>query len=729
MALEPVCYNFVMADGDSNWHIRRFNLTEEISELYHCVLELQYPVVDIDLEAMLGVSCLVTLSRGSIVTHRLCGVIKQIECVGTAEDHLVIQAEIVPALWMLTQTMNSRIFQNQTAVEIVCEILKEDLEPYARDVSLTLRRSAYAVREYCVQYHESDYDFVRRLLHEEGISFYFDHSANNENIILVDANSAYPTYDSPTGDIVRLVPHSAGVPSEEVVQLLQKKRVLGPTSLILREYDWQKPKMMVHYELHKKDNMQNERLIYDSAPALCLEANHQDFRNRIELGNQANTIADELIVGEAIVSGFTPGSRFELYDRSIGALKGRYLITSIVHHGTAPSIFAAEEKNDSEYKNTFICVPEDKVYRPHYANKRPTVGTQTAVVVGPANEEVYTDEHGRIKVQFHWDLKGKNNEHSSCWIRVMQSWAGKGFGTLFVPRIGMEVVVQFLEGNADRPIVIGCVYNGANLTAISLPQEKTKSGITTRSSPECAGYNELIFEDACGHEEIAIRAQKDLRAKILNDQSTQIGHDDTESVSNNQTVQIGNNQNISVGSNRSLNVGANETINVGNDQTATIVANQITNVGANHQVTVAAQDQLNIGGNRSKLIGGNESISVSANRKSQITSNDKLTVGGSQNIKIASKKSESVGSISQENIGGAKTLSIGGAYAVNVGAAMSTTVAGINTEQTGFLKIIKAGAKIQLCCGDSKITLSKSGEITIEGKKAVKVIGGVIDLN
>ena len=640
---------------------------------------------------------------------------------GAAADNLLVEVELVPALWALTQSLNSRVFQHLCAVDIARQVLGDGLKPYDRCVRSILKRQDYAVRDYCVQYHESDYDFVRRLFHEEGVGFYFDHSGHAEEMVLVDANQAYPEHTSPAGKIVRLASPGAGAPNEEVVQALRPGRALRPTSVVLREYDWQKPNMLVRHELRGHDCTQKERVIYDSAPALCLEANGRDGRARLQIHDEQNAIDGWLAKGEGNVSGLMPGCRLELQDHGVAALEGRYLVTTVEHEGTAPGLFAGVEKGESEYHNSFGCIPEEVPYRPVRELKRPVLGTQTATVVGPSGEEVFTDEHGRIKVQFHWDREGQRNERSSCWVRVMQSWAGAGFGTVFLPRVGMEVVVQFLEGNADRPLVVGCVYNGTNPTSMRLPQEKTKSGITTRSSPGGAGYNELIFEDASGQEEIAIHAQKDLQSRVLHDQSANIGHDDTAMIGNNQTIKVGSQQSIDVGADRSLRVGGNEAITIGGNQNVSIAVNR--------QIAIGAQEQLGVGGNRTKSVGGNEAAAIAANRATQVGANDELTVGSHQTIKVGSIKTESVGGLSLENVGGAKTLSIGAAYAVSVGAAMNTTVGGASTEEVGLFKIVKAGQKLELCCGDSKITLSKSGEVTIEGKKSVKIVGGVIDLN
>jgi type VI secretion system secreted protein VgrG len=366
----------------------------------------------------------------------------------------------------------------------------------------------------------------------------------------------------------------------------------------------------------------------------------------------------------------------------------------------------------TRYRNRFTCIPASAPHRPPPPQRRLVAGPQTATVVGPEGQEIHTDPHGRIKVQFHWDREGARDDRSSCWIRVMQAWAGSGFGALFLPRVGMEVVIQFLDGDPDRPLVMGCVYNGASPPAVSLPQDKTRSAITTRTSPGGDGYNELAFEDAAEREEIAIRAQRDLRGQVLHDQSYQVGHDDSTAVSHDRSLQVGNDQSVTVGVDRRVQVGQDEVAAIGQDRTA----------------TVGRDEQTTVGANSTRAVGKDEAVSVGRNRQ--------VSVGGKQSTKVRSSKVETVGLLSMETVKAAKMVNVGAAYSLNVGAAMNTVVGAASFEHVGYLKVVKAGAKIQLVCGKSKITLSKDGKIKLEGTEfefkasgKVTINGSLIDLN
>jgi type VI secretion system secreted protein VgrG len=246
------------------------------------------------------------------------------------------------------------------------------------------------------------------------------------------------------------------------------------------------------------------------------------------------------VTGSSVCRAFTSGYRFDLQDYYRDDMNNKpYVLTSLDHGATEP-VGASGQGSEASYTNSFVCIPFEVPYRPSRLTPKPVVqGTQTAIVVGPAGEEIYTDEHGRVKVQFHWDREGKKDEKSSCWIRVSQLWAGAGWGAMYIPRIGHEVIVDFLEGDPDRPIITGRVYHGINMSPYGLPAEKTKSTIKSDSSLGGGGSNELRFEDKKGSEEVFLHGQKDWTIAIENDKNQTVGHDETLSVGNNRTKTVG----------------------------------------------------------------------------------------------------------------------------------------------------------------------------------------------
>jgi type VI secretion system secreted protein VgrG len=303
-------------------------------------------------------------------------------------------------------------------------------------------------------------------------------------------------------------------------------------------------------------------------------------------------------------------------------------------------------KEREPYRNRFTCVSEDVPYRPERRTRCPVVGgAQTAVVVGPAGEEIHTDVSGRVKVQFHWDREGKRDDRSSCWIRVSQAWAGPGWGALYLPRVGQEVVVEFLEGDPDRPIIVGGVYNGANPPPVDLPGEKTRSTLRSASSPGGDGSNELRFEDAKGQEEVYLHAQRDLNVVVENDASRRVGGNET----------------IAVDKDRARSVGGSQSLQVAKDDTSTITGSQLLTVSGNRTTTVGASHVETVGADQSVSVGGAVAVTVAL--------------------------------ASAESVGLGKALNVGGAYAINVGGAMNELVAGLKAEEVGGAKIEVVGAK------------------------------------
>jgi type VI secretion system secreted protein VgrG len=344
-------------------------------------------------------------------------------------------------------------------------------------------------------------------------------------------------------------------------------------------------------------------------------------------------------------------------------------------------------------------------------------GTQTAIVVGPAGEEIYPDKYGRVKVQFHWDREGKRDENSSCWIRVAQVWAGAGWGGMYIPRIGHEVIVDFLEGDPDRPIIIGCVYHGANMPPYPLPDEKTKSVIKSDSSLGGGGSNEIRFEDKKGKEEIYLHGQKDLTIAIENDKNQTIGHDESLLVKNNRKKTVGVNQSESIGSNKTIKVGSNHTESIG--------ANMVLNVGANKTES--------IGGNETRTVGSTKTETVAINTAETIGAAKELTIGGLYQVSVGAAMNETVGAAKAEEIGAFKAVVVGGNSTEKIGGSMSVDVGKDLSEKvakTHSLKakkvMIEAEDEIGLKTGDATLILKKDGSIMIKGKDmAVKASGKI----
>jgi type VI secretion system secreted protein VgrG len=388
-------------------------------------------------------------------------------------------------------------------------------------------------------------------------------------------------------------------------------------------------------------------------------------------------------------------------------------------------------------------VAADVPWRPERRTPRPTVpGPQTAVVTGPPGEEIHTDAHGRIKCQFHWDREGRRDDASSCWIRVAQAWAGQGWGALYLPRIGHEVVVEFLEGDPDRPLVTGSVYNGANAPPIDLPGEKTRSTLRSASSPGSNGSNELRFEDAAGHEEVYLHAQRDLSIVVEHDKDQWVGGNEQLLVEKDRARQVGGNQ--------TLQVDKDDSTTVGGSQTLAVTGNRATTVGGNHDEKVAGAQSISVGATRNLVValastesvglakslsvGGAYAVTVGAAMNELVGGVKAEEVGGSRSETIGGKKSETVGGSRTldvggdlgEAVGGKRTLNVAKDLTVNVGGALRQTVAKACTIKAKQI-VLSADDQISFKVGSATFQLKKNGDVVIKGGKVqVKASGDIV---
>jgi type VI secretion system secreted protein VgrG len=421
-------------------------------------------------------------------------------------------------------------------------------------------------RAYCVQYHETDLAFVLRMLAEEGIFFRFDHPE-------VDGASPHSREVLVLGDAAEKVPPIAGVerlPLRESidgdalraegahVSAFRARRVIAATQVLLRDYDFVHPRF--------EQRSLTEPLVRSARPDLDgrLPDRSGVYEHKMEYEepdlqpHDASRHLEQLRASASVHEGETrcarmrPGRSFTLTEGEPSRVDGRYTVTRVDHEGRVAELAAAGDRG--LYRNRFACVRAEVPFRPPRPERRLRQVTETATVVGPASEEIHADAHGRVRVQFHWDLDGQHDERSSCWLRASQPWAGPGWGFQFIPRIGMEVVVTFLGGDLDRPLITGTVFNAINSPSFPIPSEVTRSGIRTRSSPGGGGFNEISFEDAKGAEQIHVRAERDLDEVVLVDHTTAVGHDQSISVTGNQSTVVLGAQSVAATVSRTVHV-------------------------------------------------------------------------------------------------------------------------------------------------------------------------------
>jgi type VI secretion system secreted protein VgrG len=575
--LPKVRFKFTAKTSTSVWRVVTLHAREALSELYTVALELACDDLNADPDELLGDTAEVWLARESH-ERKWNGLIHRVERRGVAQGHLVCRVHLVPALYGLSKRVDSFIFQDMTVPQIVAIVLAEGLSPYDRQVDFTGLTARYPTREYCTQYRETDLEFVLRLLAEEGIAFWFDHRGDAEVMKLVDGTTAYGEVPTMDGAPLQIMGPEAGTAAVERLRHFEQILSLESTSAVVRDFDWTRPRIGVpgrglSAEARSTDARGRDRETYEyPAPLTLGEYNASTYTD--DDGATQATLRRELyasrarrFVGDGEVIGFSPGHTFSLVGHLVHAFDRDYLLTRCEHFGHAPEELTADvtpdEARRDRYRNTFECIPADVVFRPTRSVRRPVLaGAQTATVVGPPGEEVHTDVHGRIKVQFHWDREGQRNADSSLWIRCAQPWAGSGWGFMFIPRVGMEVVVTFLEGNPDRPLVTGCVYNGENQPAYVLPDDKTRSWIRTNSSPSNGGYNELRFEDLAGSEEVYLRAQRDFNELVRRNHSTTVNANQSNTVHGAQTETVDQDKTITVHKNRSTTIDGNDFLHV-----------------------------------------------------------------------------------------------------------------------------------------------------------------------
>jgi type VI secretion system secreted protein VgrG len=520
----------------------RMTATEALSGLFAIDLALLSPDPAIDAKAILGTPVCVRVdlpAGGRRYFHGLC---TDFHYTGDFGELFGYRAVLRPWLWVLTRSADCRIFQKQTTPEIIKQVFAD--HGFSGDVKELLSRS-YEPWEYCVQYRETAFNFVSRLMEHEGIYYYFEHESDKHTLVLVDSTSAH-TNAGGYAEVPYYPPTQTGRRKRDSISDWKMSWEIQSGTTTHSDYDFKNPALDLLAQTqgpagHDHDGQE----IYD----------YPGIYTGTDLGGSLSTIRlDELRAryqvarGHGDARGLRTGSIFSLTGHPRRDQNGEYLITSTTCHAVSNSYSGGAGAGEHEFTCDFTAISSKTQFRPPRVTPKPVVnGPQTAVVVGPAGEEIHTDPYGRIMVQFHWDRRGQKDENSSCWIRVGQLWASGSWGSIWVPRIGMEVIVEFLEGDPDRPIVTGNVYNGANKTPYSLPADKTKSTIKTNSSKGGGGSNEIRFEDKKGSEEMYVHAQKDMNHVVENDHSVQIGNDHSLQVGNDQGIVIqGGNRTIAV---------------------------------------------------------------------------------------------------------------------------------------------------------------------------------------
>jgi type VI secretion system secreted protein VgrG len=561
----------------------RMSATEGLSTLFEIDLALLSPSASIDPKKILGtpVSARVEIpppTGGNRYFHGLCTDFTYTGSFGELHGY---RAVLRPWLWVLTRSADCRIFQKMTTPEIIKQIFTD--HGFSGDAIKDSLTRSYQPWEYCVQYRETAFNFVSRLMEHEGIYYYFEHKAGNHALVLVDASSAHSKV-SGYAEVPYYPPEQTGRRKRDSISDWSMSWEIQSGKVAHTDYEFKKPALDLMAKTQgPAGHGHDKEEIYDY-PGIYYATDLGGSLAKIRLDELKSRY--QVAHGHGDARGLATGSVFKLVNHTSRTdQEGEYLVTS-TNIQAASNEYTAGGGNEHEFSCSFTAILSKEQYRPLRITPKPVVsGPQTALVVGPAGEEIHTDEHGRIMVQFHWDRLGKKDENSSCWMRVGQTWAHGGWGSMFIPRIGMEVIVDFLEGDPDRPIVTGCVYNGTNKPPYPLPGDKTKSTIKSNSSKGGGGYNEMRFEDKKGSEEIWIHAQKDRNLVIEHDETKKVGNNQVIEVKNDrtETVQQGNEKVTISQGNRTI------TVSQGNDSLTVSAGNQSTKISAGSASTEAMQ--------------------------------------------------------------------------------------------------------------------------------------------
>ncbi len=662
--------------------------------------------------------------------RHISGLVTRVRFLRLENRRALYEAVIEPWLTLATRTSDYRIFQNKTVLDILGEVLSG--YDFAHEVKAT---RSYPVREFQVQYGESDFDFVARLMHEWGLYYYFEHAEGSHKMVVVDDMSAHQPYANAG---YQKIPFYG---ADDTVRAEHCDRFNACESLqsgrwVTDDFDFKRPKARLQQvSAMPRKTAQGSQERYGWPGDYVVESEGEQLvRTRMEeTGSQG-----ERASGSGNLRAVVPGCLLTLERHPQDESNREYLVTDA--HLRLQDIGDASAQQEFECRVDFEVLPSSKVFRAQEpeAPRPRTTGPQTAIVTGPAGREIWTDEYGRVKLSFHWNRYCTKDENSSCWVRVSSPWAGTNFGGIQIPRIGQEVIVDFENGDPDRPIVTGRVYNADNMPPWTLPANATQSGLLTRSSEGAtdANANALRFEDKKGQEQVWLHAERNQDIEVEKDETHWVGHDRTKTIDNDETVHVKHD--------RTETVDHDETITVHNNRTETVDGNETITIHKNRTETVDLDETITVHKNRTETVDLNETIGIGMNRTEKVGLNETINIGEHRTVTIGGAKMETIALAKAETIGLAKALTIGLGYQITVGAAMNTTVALMQTEQVGQSKrvdvgkslTLHAGDRIELVCGKSSLVMTSDGAVAISGSTfdfsasgPVQISGKDIDLN
>lgn len=673
--------------GEDVLLIRSLNMTEELGRPFHAELELRSEKHDIAYDEIIGKNCTIRLMRTDGQTRFINGYISRFVQEGAPSEGRsnVYRATFVPWLWFLTRTSDCRIFQEKSYKDIIMEVFRDHGFSEFKDEC----SGEHPKHEYVVQYRETAFNFVSRLMEEEGIYYYFEHENGKHMLVLCDQADAHAPVDGYAS--IPYVEQTAGnVGMERLFEWVVEKQV-QTQSFALRDFDFKVPGK--NLDSNRDTDHPVKELVseyYDYPGGYHEKA---DGDSRATLRAEEVTAHVEVCRARGDVRGLLLGSTFELTGFPREDQNRKYLVTSMAIHAETDDYSSGGGSENELFQCALTVIPADRNYRAARVTPKPVIsGPQHALVTGPKGEEIFTDEFGRVKVWFPWDRHADKDDATSCWIRVAQVWAGKAWGGMFIPRIGQEVIIEFMEGDPDRPVVTGRVYNGTCTVPYKLPDNKTMSTIKSNSSKGGGGFNEFRFEDKKGSEQIFIHAERQLDVRVKSNRYETIGND------------------------RHLVVENDKFEHIKNNRSETIDGDHMEKIGKDRHLTVVGKEAVQIDGSKSLGVGGNVIEKFGAD---QVT-----TVSGELHIKADTIILEASTNITIK-VGGSSYLAIDSSSA-DIKSTNVTFKADANLKLEAAAQLDAKGAMVKIE-GDAMADL-KSPMTTVNGSGMLTLGGGLIKM-
>mgnify|MGYP001065305598 CR=1 FL=1 len=677
---------------------------EGLSQLYSFEVELVAKTYMLDCRDALGKSLSLQIETKNSVPRFMHGVITKFELVGREmlnSKYYIYKATVSPLLWYATKNKEYKIFQNQTVLDIVQEVLGE----YGLEIELKLGRGAYRTWEYCVQYDETDFDFISRLLEHEGLYYWFKMFKGKHTMVITDHNSLHEPYTG-YGMFTYYDPNEQVSDDKEHVSDWHVISEIASGAYATDDYDFKKSRASID----SRDSLGTEATAGSNEVFEWLggyvEQDDGDYYSMVR--QEELRVERDIIHAVANIRAVKPGRIFKLRNHPRSKENKTYLCVSAEYDFQVAGYSTGTQRPD-KFSIAFKALPINTQFRKKRETPKPkTYGPQTAKVVGPAGEEIWTDKYGRVKVQFHWDRYGQSDEDSSCWVRVSSPWAGSGFGALQIPRINQEVIVDFIGGNPDRPIIIGRVNNDANMPLVDLPAQAHTSGFRSKTvHGDTHQENHLLMIDEMGKELVDVRAQLDMVMNILRNMDVTVG--------NNLTTLVKGDEKRDVKRTRTTTVDGHEaeTFNAG-------VTSRITAAGLDDDVqggvlrNVDGGNIYTLQGDNSETITGNESYTLNGSGTYKTTGTRTTTVDGAVSDTFGSSWTQNVSGLVDQTYGATKNEQVTGAVTETFSSTYQRDVTGTTSiTSNGDWTMTQKGNKIELT-GGSEIKVTAPSKITLD---------------